>query len=398
MNKADLLMATLRQLATASLASRGSSQNTAAVKDGKDKAGHFQEQLRLISQGAKHTAQPVVETPEPIPVQTAEAPVPLTEAARTVPARAKDRANRQSDSAQDSIAAANAATPPEWSGPDGALNAVLSKLDQAVTAASPEDDAVVHTEQSQTRSEQRVLLSKLDGSAKSAPDDEAPDQRFTLSAGASEARGPESVKVVVREQETHFEPVSQLTLLQKITDRVAVDLSTTSASAGAGTVDIASSDAQPIADKPVKILTIQLDPPNLGTVTVRMRLAGDAVEIRVSADRYETTQMLRQERDALTDRMQAAGYSFDIASIDHNRVGDVGQTSGQSSSRSDQQQSSQQQQGGLQTNGGNSERQSNDAQTGARQNRQGHGQSTERISQGRDQEATSNRTGDALYL
>ena len=51
-----------------------------------------------------------------------------------------------------------------------------------------------------------------------------------------------------------------------------------------------------------------------------MRLIGGAVEVRLSADRYETTQMLQQERGALTDVMQSAGYAFDIASIDHSRV------------------------------------------------------------------------------
>lgn len=398
MNKADLLMATLRQLTTANLPSHGGVQNAVTAKGGKDKAGHFQEQLRLISQGMKQAAQPLVEAPDSASVQTAEAPAHLAEVARAVPARSKDRTNRHNDGSQEPPVAANAAPPPEWSGSDSALSAVLSKLDQAATAASPEGDAVVRAEQSQMSSEQRVLLSKLDEFAKNVTADEMPDQRFTLAADAAETRGSESVKVVVREQETHFEPVSQLTLLQKIADRVATDLSTTSAPAGANTVDVTPPDIQRVADKPVKILTVQLDPPDLGTVTVRMRLTGDAVEIHVSAERYETTQMLRQERDALTDRMQAAGYSFDIASIDHNRVGDVGQTSGQMSSRSDQQQSSQQQQGGLQINGGNSERQPGDAQAGARQNRQGHEQSAERVARNRNQDVVPDRTGDALYL
>ena len=84
-----------------------------------------------------------------------------------------------------------------------------------------------------------------------------------------------------------------------------------------------------LADKPVRIPTLQLDPPTLGAVIVKMRLIGGAVEVRLSADRYETTQMLQQERGALKDVMQSAGYAFDIASIDHSRASDANPGAGQ---------------------------------------------------------------------
>ena len=61
MNKADLLMAGLRQLAAGKAAPRTGIQSATAAKDGKDKAEHFREQLRLIAQGTKHAAKPAVE-------------------------------------------------------------------------------------------------------------------------------------------------------------------------------------------------------------------------------------------------------------------------------------------------------------------------------------------------
>ena len=64
MNKADLLMAGLRQLAAGKAAPRTGIQSATVAKDGKDKAEHFREQLRLIAQGTKHAAKPAVEGAE----------------------------------------------------------------------------------------------------------------------------------------------------------------------------------------------------------------------------------------------------------------------------------------------------------------------------------------------
>lgn len=392
MNKADLLMASLRQLAASTITPRGG--NTPAAKDGKEKAAQFHEQLRLVSQGAKHAAKPAVETVEPDPLQAAEDAVRVADAVeQPTSARTKDKVRQPHGSARHSADADGASVPQDWRGPEAALSAVMSKLEQAPPA---NDDAATRVDETQARQGRRGSHAMLDEPANAA--DEVPDQNVKLSVGAAETRGASTVKVVVREQETHFEPVPQLTQLQKIADRVAADLSTTAGSSDTSAANIMPQDTSRVADKPVKILTVQLDPPSLGTVTVKVRLTGDAVDVQVSADRYETTQMLRHERDALTERMHSAGYNFEISSIDHNRVGDISAT-GQTPSRSDHQQSSQQQsQGGAQFNGGNSERQSSDAQAGARQNRQGHEQFAERVAQSRDQEPAQDRASGALYL
>ena len=128
-------------------------------------------------------------------------------------------------------------------------------------------------------------------------------------------------------------------------------------------------------------------------------MAGDAVEIHLSADRAETTEMLRQERGALTDLMKSAGYTFDIASIDHTRTSDAGPGAGQSQTQSDQQQPQQSSSGGSQNGNGASERRSGDTQGETRHNRQGHEQRTEATERNRDQEtAVVNRNGGAVYL
>ena len=226
-----------------------------------------------------------------------------------------------------------------------------------------------------------------------------PDQRFTLSVKSAETRTVPALKVAVREQETHFEPVPQLTLLQKIVDRMARIFRRHRRRPPAGPADAALPDMHRAADKPVRMLTLQLEPPDLGSVTVKMRMAGDAVEIHLSADRAETTEMLRRSGGRLTDLMQSAGYAFDIASIDHSRTSDASPGAGQSQTQSDQSSHSNHHLADRRTvtappNGSPAIRK---AET--RHNRQGHEQCTEATERNRDQEtAVVNRNGGAVYL
>jgi chemotaxis protein MotD len=270
----------------------------------------------------------------------------------------------------------------------------MSRLDQAQALSPPDDDATPRAARSQTHVEQRAKLLKPGEPTTGSEADVLSEPRFASSISAAETRTVATAKVVVREQETHFEPVPQLTLLQKIVDRIAPDLPTAAPPPGPYSAEVALHQT---TDTPIRMLTLQLDPPNMGTVTVRMRLAGDAVEVRLSADRHETTQLLREERGALTDAMQSAGYSFEIASIDHSRTSDANPAAGQSHAQSEQQQS-QQPQGGSQIDNGTSERQSNDTQAGTRHNRQGHDQLAKPVERNQDEQIVLDRNGGALYL
>lgn len=395
MNKADFLMASLRQLAATAVggASRGGPHN-APAKEGKDKAAQFLEQLRLVSQGAKHGAKPAAEAAEAVSIESTEDAVAIADtAAAPIPTRAKNKLKQPHDSPRRATEADTASPPHDWRGPEAALSAAMSKLEHMPKPVNDANTARVDAVQAHGTRRASQPMPGEPADAPSAPS----DQNVKLSVGAAEPRGVAAVKVVVRQQETHFEPVPQLTQLQKIVDRVATDLPAAAAPADSE-ANAALPNAPRVADKPVKILTVQLDPPSLGTVTVKVRLTGDSVDVQVSAERYETTQMLRHERDALTERMHSAGYKFEISSIDHGRVGDAA-AAGQTSSRSDHQQSSQQQaQGGAQIGGNNADRHSGDAQAGARQGRQGHEQFAERVARSGDQESAPDRTGGALYL
>lgn len=400
MNKADLLMAGLRQLAAGKAAPRTGIQSATAAKDGKDKAEHFREQLRLIAQGTKHAAKPAVEGVKKDATQAEEVPDIVAKVADQIPTRSKGRTVEPDDDIPSHQAAQEATSlPPDWRGPEAALSSVMSKLDQSHAPSAADDDATARAAQPQIHVERREAPSKVEEPTMNLKADVAPEQRFTLSVESAETRTVPVLKVAVREQETHFEPVPQLTLLQKVVDRIGADIQATSTPAPAGPADVALPDMYRAADKPVRMLTLQLEPPSIGSVTVRMRMAGDAVEIHLSADRYETTEMLRQERGALKDLMKSAGYTFEIASIDHTRTSDAGPGAGQSQTQSDQQQPQQSSHGGSQIGNGASERRSGDTQGETRHNRQGHEQRTEATERNQDQEpAVVNRNGGAVYL
>lgn len=404
MTSTDPLMAMLRQLAHAKTAPRGSAQAStiakdpkdpkARVEDGRGRADQFREQLRAFAQVPK---KEVVRPEGHADAELAQAAEPLQEQATVRP---RER-SRQAAAEPSPHRVAGEAKPslPEWRLPEAALSAVMSRLDHAEAFDLPDDGDAARAAPSPAHGERRAELLAHAESAKSTKTEATSTQGFASSLSAAETRATPIVKVAVREQETHFQPIAQPTLLQKIVDRIAPDMAAAPASAASGASDPAQALAMPHRgpDAPIRMLTLQLDPPDLGTVTVRMRLTGDAVEVKLSAERQDTTQLLRAERGALVDAMQSAGYTFEIAAIDHSHAGQMDPGAGQSQAQTNQNHS-QQPQGGSQFSGGTPERQPNDAQGGTRHNRHGHDQAVEPTKQRQDEDAMARRSGDGVYL
>ncbi|MBX9931917.1 MAG: flagellar hook-length control protein FliK [Methylobacterium sp.] len=73
------------------------------------------------------------------------------------------------------------------------------------------------------------------------------------------------------------------------------------------------------AEGPLRILTIQLRPDDLGTVVVRMRLRGDQLEMSLHASREETASLLRSDGAALDDLLRSAGYQPDLVTVTSGR-------------------------------------------------------------------------------
>lgn len=61
----------------------------------------------------------------------------------------------------------------------------------------------------------------------------------------------------------------------------------------------------------VKVLSIELKPANLGSVTVRLALKDNAITVHLETQRRETLAVIERERDALVGALSSAGYSVD---------------------------------------------------------------------------------------
>ncbi|MFC6790916.1 flagellar hook-length control protein FliK [Methylobacterium komagatae] len=79
---------------------------------------------------------------------------------------------------------------------------------------------------------------------------------------------------------------------------------------------------------PLRLLTIQLQPADLGTVTVRMRLQEGRLEVGMETGRHDTADLLRRDGGALSDLLRGAGYQADLVAI---RASGADMTGGQPS-------------------------------------------------------------------
>jgi chemotaxis protein MotD len=125
---------------------------------------------------------------------------------------------------------------------------------------------------------------------------------------------PGDLKVAVLQTATHHAPVMHGGPMAQIADGIRSELA-----AGGETAltwsPSASATAKPHADAPVKVLLIQLQPADLGTVTVRMSLKEDALELHIEASQQETAQRLQQDQDSLSKVLRSAGYHIDGVAI-----------------------------------------------------------------------------------
>lgn len=179
---------------------------------------------------------------------------------------------------------------------------------------------------------------------------------------------PETTKVTVVQQETHLPP-AQFNTPQQVANAVVAELKESSAPTASAAPDLAASLTN-VPDQPLKILTINLEPPALGNVTARLRLVGTEVSVQLAAERKDTSQMLDQQRDQIRDLMQSAGYVADVAPVQQGSLDGFQSGSGQSQPQlSGQHQPSSQSQGTF-GGAGTSPGQSDGGAKQARQERQ----------------------------
>ncbi len=179
-------------------------------------------------------------------------------------------------------------------------------------------------------------------------------ERTAKSAGRDAL--PETTKVTVVQQETHLPPVPQFSATQQVANAVVSELKGSPAPTASAAPDLVGAQGNS-PDQPVKILTVNLEPPSLGNVTMRLRLVGNEVSVQLAAERKDTSTMLDQQRDQIRDLVQSTGYVADVAPVQHGSLDGFQSGSSQSQLSGQQQQSSQSQGafGGAGTSSGQSD-------------------------------------------
>lgn len=97
--------------------------------------------------------------------------------------------------------------------------------------------------------------------------------------------------------------------VQFLAGRIAEEAATLSQPApGAGS---AAAHTQSPLMSPTKVLHIQLQPADLGTVTVRLSLKDNVLQVELEVGRGETRTLIQNDKDALTSLLRSAGYLVD---------------------------------------------------------------------------------------
>lgn len=101
--------------------------------------------------------------------------------------------------------------------------------------------------------------------------------------------------------------VPAVPVTQQIAQRVAAEATTFATQAGRP--DVPTFGVK--LESPLKVLHIQLQPENLGVVTIRLAVRDNALRLDLEVGRGETANLIQRDRDALSALLRSAGYLID---------------------------------------------------------------------------------------
>ncbi len=122
------------------------------------------------------------------------------------------------------------------------------------------------------------------------------------------------IKVDAVSHTTHFTPVAWLSPSQQVVNAVSSTLpleSTAEVEGGTSTPADFNSLAETTraSSASLKTLDLQLDPQDLGAVSIRLNLSATGLTVEVQASQIGTADLLEKDRRALTDGLNGAGYT-----------------------------------------------------------------------------------------
>ncbi len=178
------------------------------------------------------------------------------------------------------------------------------------------------------------------GGASSLTDETAVTKMALTSHGAtSKSDSTEDstpIKVDVVSQATYFAPVASLSPAQQIASAVAPLVTSSDAAAQDSSTTSSARAATPVTDigamlaaaqpslSAVKTLDLQIEPPDLGTVNVKISLSDGGLQVEVQASQSTTRDLLEKDKQELTDRLADTGYT--VASVDISLAASSGAT------------------------------------------------------------------------
>jgi chemotaxis protein MotD len=121
-------------------------------------------------------------------------------------------------------------------------------------------------------------------------------------------------------QERHFAPSDPLAPARQVAAAVlsavaidgpqAAETPQRAAPAAAAVAHAATGSAEPL-----RVLRLELDPGNLGAVSITMRLSGTRLELEVAVDHRHTLALITKDRDVLSSSLESSGYALDNLTI-----------------------------------------------------------------------------------
>jgi chemotaxis protein MotD len=118
--------------------------------------------------------------------------------------------------------------------------------------------------------------------------------------------------MVVTRQETALPPAGQPPIAHQAAERIIAELQSLDNTAPTDRTQLAR---QAEAAAPVRTLQIQLQPADLGVLTVKMTLRDQMLDIKLEAVEHRTARILEADREKLTEILRSAGYALDGVTV-----------------------------------------------------------------------------------
>lgn len=223
--------------------------------------------------------------------------------------------------------------------PGGAAEGVKGKADEKL---APNATAISATDKSSdvrasrgqmfaARGEHRGADTNGTGAGKSGSD----GKPAAAAIGAAPAERTASINVDAGQGAQAATP------LQQLSNRLLATAHELQQAASATPASSAASDASTASAPPVRVLSINLHPEELGSVTVRMTMVAGSLDVQIDAEMPDTALMLRTDSDQITDMLRSAGIQVDGVTVRAASPDFVSTSGGSTGSFFDQQPQSQ---------------------------------------------------------